>query len=135
MENRNKIFLITGIIIGIVISATFYGIIVILKAIENDYSKRTFYLEAREEYTLHCHIIGFSNNILDTLIFSFTTEPNGLIVVSLGLSGMYLSLFSATNITNYETISLENDSSLRFCNYNWFDIKVSVKYRIIEFNN
>ena len=130
MEKRNKIFLITGIIIGIVISASFYGIIVILKTIENDYTRRTFYLEAREEHTKYCYIINFSNDILDMLTFSFTTKPNGLIEVSPELFGLYAPLFSATNVTDYELIFLESDSSLRFCNLNWYDIKVSVKYKI-----
>jgi len=133
MENRNKIYLITGIIIGIIISAGFYGIIVILKTIENDYTRRTFYLEAREEDTVYCHVINLYNEILDSVIFSFTTEPNGLIEVSSETWGGYLPLFSASNITIYETILLDSDSSLRFCNWNWFGIKVSVKYKIEQF--
>lgn len=128
MEKRNKIFLITGIIITVVIGAVICGIIVILNLKENDY--HTFYLEAREEDNIYCHTISFSNDIVDMLTFSFTTEPNGLITVSLELWGMFVPLFSATNITNYEVVLLERDSSLRFCNWNWFGIEVSVKYKI-----
>lgn len=130
MEYRNKLYLITGIIIGIIISAGFYGVVVILKNIEDDYTHRTFYLEAREEDTAYCYIIDFSNDITDLLTFSFTTEPNGVIEVSSGFYGLYSPLFNKSNVTNYETMLLESDSSLRFCNWNWFGIKVSVKYKI-----
>ncbi len=43
---------------------------------------------------------------------------------------MYSPLFSTTNIIDYEVILLESDSSLRFCNNNWFGIEVSIKYKI-----
>lgn len=46
---------------------------------------------------------------------------------------MYAPFLNKPNITDYELMLLEIDSSLRFCNWNWFGIKVSVKYKIEPF--
>lgn len=135
MEKRNKIFLITGIIIGIVISAIFCGIIVIVisNLRDDEFSRQTtLHIEGSEDYVIHGRFIIINRHKGDTLTFSFTTEPNGLIQVSLTrMDDIFPDLlFIATNITNYELIIPDDYCELSFHNLERFNITVSLNYKI-----
>ena len=133
MEKRNKIFLITGIIIiSVVISAISIMAIITLNSKNGGYSRQTtLYVEGKEDYITHVSAINFAGHKGDTLTFSFTTEPNGLIEVYLyRWDSSHFDLFIATYITNYELVIPDDSCSLSFANLELYDIIISLSYSI-----
>ena len=138
MENKKKIFLISGIIItAIVLSVICYSIIAIITSNkskpENDIYTRqtTIYLEGKEDDITHAYAQNFARHKGDTLTFSFTSEPNGLMEVYLKRQdNSNFNLFTATNIANYELVLPDDSCSLTFVNLELFDIIISLKYSI-----
>ena len=136
MNRTKKILLIIGIIITGVVISSVIGFIVIVVFTSNQedggYSHQTtLYIEGKKDYMTYVSAINFAKHRGDTLTFSFTTEPNGLIEVYLyRQDGSHFDLFITTNITNYELVLPDDSCSLSFANLELFDIIVSLSYSI-----
>lgn len=88
-------------------------------------------IEGKEEYISHAWGINLGGIAEegDTLIFSFNTNPNGLMEVHLvKYSEFDLNLFTDESVDNYEIILPDNSCTLRFTNLETFDIILTLNF-------